>query len=267
MPYKVYLAPSNQTNNLYWGGDTNEAVVCQDIAKRVERELKANGLEVTTGKHAQSLAEKATEAKKLNCDIYVAIHSNAAGAAGKGKARGTEVWFYTGSKEGKKLAQAVYDPVEALVGNGRGLKSNKTYQDLKNPVMPSIILEIAFHDNKQDAAFVLEHKTAISNAIAEGICKYFGMKYKGTSPASPGTAAGSATSKDSQDNKDGLKARFKVKLKDSLNLRTGPGTEFEKIGLVKEGTTQTIYDTDQQEKWGFNGQGWHSITDKYVSKV
>ena len=252
MPHKVYLAPSNQTDNLYWGGETNEAVVCQAIAKRVERELKACGLDVTTGKHAQSLYEKAREANSLDAEAYIAIHSN---GSKDHKVRGVEVWFYTGSAEGKKLAQAVYDPLEELIGNGRGLKNNKTFQDLKNPDMPSIIIEIAFHDNKQDAAFILEHKTAIASAIAEGICEYFGVKYKGA-----GSSAGA-------DNENGLKSLYKVHVDSFLNLRTGPGTEYKKIGSVSEGSIQTIYDTDEKETWGYNGEGWHSIQGKYVSKV
>ena len=254
MPHKVYLAPSNQTDNLYWGGETNEAVVCQAIANRVERELKANVFEVKTGKHALSLAQKAREAKNWKAEVYIAIHSN---ASKDHKARGVEVWFYTGSEDGEKLARAVYDPLEELVGNGRGLKNNQTFQDLKNPTMPSIIIEIAFHDNKQDAELILENKTAISNAIAEGICQYFGVKYKGTSSAvSPG-----------EDSEKGLEPLFKVHIDEFLNLRTGPGTAYEKIGSVSEGSIQTIYDTDKEKKWGYNGEGWHSIQDKYVSKV
>ena len=255
MPHKVYLAPSNQTDNLYWGGDTNEAVVCQAIANRVERELKACGLEVTTGKHAQSLFDKAREANSLEVDAYIAIHSN---GSKDHKARGPEVWFYTGSAEGKKLAQAVYDPLEDLVGNGRGLKHNKTYQDLKNPEMASIIIEIAFHDNKQDAAFILEHKKAIASAIAKGICEYFGVKYKASA------SSGSSTGADSE---NGLNALYKVHVDSFLNLRTGPGTGYKKIGSVDEGTIQTIYDTNEEQTWGYNGQGWHSIQKKYVSKV
>ena len=250
--FKVYLAPSNQLANMYFGGSTNEAKVCQDIASRVERELIVNGIDVKVGKHAQSLLQKAQEAGKWGADVYVAIHSN---GSSNGKARGTEAWYYTGSAKGKKLANAVYVTVEKLVGNGRGVKGNTAYLDLKQPAMPSTIIEIGFHDNKYDAEYITTHKKVIASAITEGICNYFGVGYKGTETAGTGTGA------------DDLQPLFKAEIKTTLNLRTGPGTGYKNLGSCKAGTVQTVYDTNEDGTWGYNGKGWHSIKNDYVKRL
>lgn len=245
---KIYLAPSNQSDNTYYGGKTNEAKECQAIAEITAKQLKDNGFEVKVGAHEKSLYQKAQEANAWGADAYIAIHSN---GSKDGKARGTEGWYYTGSTASKKLAGAVYNPVEKLVGNGRGLKNNKEFQDLKQPKMASTILEIGFHDNKEDAAYIIGHHEEIAAGIAEGVCTLYGVDYK-----EPGMA----------DSDNGLKALYKVRIDSGLNLRTGPGTTYQKIGFVGEGKISTIYDTNADKTWGYNGSGWHSIKVDYVTK-
>lgn len=246
--FKIYLAPSNQSDNLYYGGKTNEAAECQAIANIAAKRLRSFGVfEVKVGDHNKTLWQKAQEANAWSADAYIAIHSN---GSKDGKARGTEAWYYTGSTSGKKLASAVYRPVEKLVGNGRGLKNNKEFQDLKQPKMDNTILEIGFHDNKEDAAYIVEHHTELAEAITEGVCNRYDVTYKAES-----------------DNSGDLKAQFKVVIETGLNLRTGPGMEFRKIGYIDTGKVSTIYDVNEDKSWGYNGKGWHSIKAAYVTKL
>ena len=47
MSLKVYLSPSNQDNNPYSYGSTNEMAQCNRIAEAAEKYLLRNGFEVT----------------------------------------------------------------------------------------------------------------------------------------------------------------------------------------------------------------------------
>ena len=44
--------------------------------------------------------------------------------------------------------------------------------------MLSIYPEIAFHDNGQDAIWIVQNKTRIAEALCKGVCDWFGVTYK-----------------------------------------------------------------------------------------
>lgn len=43
--------------------------------------------------------------------------------------------------------------------------------------MVSCYPEIGFHDNPADARFILDNKQKIAEALAKGVCGYFGVAY------------------------------------------------------------------------------------------
>lgn len=176
---KVYLAPSNQTANLYAIGNTNEAVICQEIASKVEKLLAKYDCEVRVGKHTESLSTKCSNAAAWGADIYVSMHSNAFDT----KARGT-CCFYCSSDSraanSKRLAQLVNNEMAKIFPKNRGLYTSDTLIDCYKPKMPSMICEIAFHDNKEDCTLILNNKDRIAQAYVAGIVNYLGLTAKVT---------------------------------------------------------------------------------------
>lgn len=248
MVYKIYLAPSNQKDNVYYGGKTTEAKECRAIANLVATNLKKHDILVKVGKATQSLWQQAQEANSWGADAYVAIHSNGY----KGETRGCEVWYYTGSKNGKDLAQSIYTPLEKLVGNGRKLKNTTDLQDLKNPKMKSVIVEIAFHDNKLDAQYIVSHHKELATAISDGILDDAGLKKTESKPKPVSTV------------KD---CNFKVQtIVQNLNVREGAGTNHKVVGTAKKGV-YTIIKTDGN--WGYlkSKMGWINISAKYCKRI
>ena len=47
---------------------------------------------------------------------------------------------------------------------------------------PAVLIEVAFHDNPQDAQFIMDHIYEIGVAIAKGILEYFGIPYREDTP-------------------------------------------------------------------------------------
>lgn len=184
MSKKIYLSPSNQTGNKFIVGNTSEGTVWLDIAKRLAKLLTEYDCEVKVSLASETLAVRAANAKAWGADVYIAMHSNAAGTANKG-ARGVEVYY--DPKKGaatKALAQAVLDQLKTMF-TSRGLKTSSTLIDCYKPAMPSIIGECGFHDNEQDAVLILENKEKIAQLYCNALVKYLGLKKKGLPPVNP----------------------------------------------------------------------------------
>lgn len=174
---KIYLSPSNQTANKFITGNTNEGAVWNSIAQILKKKLEAYTCEVMLCNASMTLSARAAEAKAWGADVYIAMHSNAAGEANKG-AHGVEVYYdpNKGTKT-KQLAQDVLDQLKTLF-TSRGLKTSSRLIDCYKPAMPSIIGECGFHDNKADAEKILANKDKIAQLYCNALVKYLGLTKK-----------------------------------------------------------------------------------------
>lgn len=181
---KIYLSPSNQTGNKFITGDTSEGAVWYDIATRLQKLLADYDCDVMLSKPSQTLGVRADNAAAWGADVYIAMHSNAAGVANKG-AHGVEVYYdpNKGTKT-KQLAQDVLDQLKTLF-TSRGLKTSSKLIDCYKPKMPSIIGECGFHDNKADALLILNNKDKIAQLYCNALVKYLSLKKKGTPAPEP----------------------------------------------------------------------------------
>jgi len=177
MSKKIYLSPSNQTGNKFVTGGTNEGAVWNEIANLLVKKLDAYDCEVKLCKASQNLTNRAAEAKLWGADVYIAMHSNAAGSANTG-ARGVEVYYdpNKGAKT-KELAQTVLDELCKLFTK-RGLRTSTKLIDCYKPAMPSIIGECGFHDNLNDAKLILNNKDKIAGLYCNALVKYLSLKKK-----------------------------------------------------------------------------------------
>ena len=174
MSYKVYLSPSNQTDNRYAYGNTTEAEQCGKIAEACRVALVRCGVEVELG-HMKSMQEKCAESNALGADLHVPIHTNAF----NGQVRGTRMFCYSSNGEGMKACRSIFAVVAPLTpGTSENIKVNAEFYEVRVPAAPTAYIECEFHDNAESAKWIIEHTTEIGEAIAHGICNYFGVAYK-----------------------------------------------------------------------------------------
>lgn len=126
--------------------------------------------------------------------VYVAWHTNAS----NGNVRGTEGYVYgpnpvdgtlnfTGVPGSVELAQALLN--ELAVDIRRDVEPGWTVRRLRsanfaevnpthNPEMPAVLLEVAYHDNAQDAARLKEpaFRRLAARAMLQGLIKYFAAR-------------------------------------------------------------------------------------------
>ena len=185
---KVYIDAGHN----YSGVDTGavghglrEQDITYYIASRVEKTLLAKGISVkmsrnrltdnvvSGGSVSNSLRARYTAANEWKADIFVSIHCNAGGGSG------CEVYCYKSGGQAETLAKNI---LSGMLWNtdliSRGVKT-ANYAVLKNTNMPAVLVETAFIDNENDAAFLgfEDGQKQIAKGIAEGIMEYLGVDY------------------------------------------------------------------------------------------
>ena len=90
MAKRVYISPSDQVENKYAWGNTNEHVQCQKIAEAEAAALRRCGVEVQLAKFGTSMAQRCAESNAFGADIHNCVHTNAF----NGKVTGTRLFCF-----------------------------------------------------------------------------------------------------------------------------------------------------------------------------
>ena len=127
--------------------------------------------------------------------------------------------------------------------------------------MPSILIEYAFYDNKEDIKLLKNKRDLLCEATLKGICEHFGVAYKAANAApvkQPVQEAAKPAANNIPSNgkpwKNGTyNAKMKVKSADGLNVRAGrPGSDKynTKLGVLANNTIVTV---------GYCLNGWFGV--------
>lgn len=173
MAKKIFLSPSDQTSNAYAAGNTNEAVQCGKIAEACKTALERCGFE-TMLIHYDTMANKCAKADIWGADLYVPIHTN----AHNGKTTGTRLFYYNKTSEGYEACRAVFNTLAPITpGTSENISAYPSLYEVKTPEAPTVYVEADFHDVASVAEWIIANTEAIGEAICEGICNHFGVKY------------------------------------------------------------------------------------------
>lgn len=192
MAKKIYISPSDQNANIYATGNTNEKEQCHKIAKACYNFLKKHGFEVKCNYNAD-MYERVEESNAFNADIHLAIHTNA--TVKHNVTGGTQILLYKLTGENKKAGQAVLDRLAPLtVGkSAERLIEKPDFYECRAANGITVYCECEFHDTKDGSNFIIKNTKEIGEAIAKGICDYYGIETKTTEK--PKTTATTNTDK------------------------------------------------------------------------
>lgn len=176
---KVYLSPSTQQDNKGTGNYGTEEQRMNQIADIVQNILKNHGVTIHRNNPAMTLQQVVADSNSEKPDIHFAIHSNAGGG------HGCECYCHKFGGKGEKLAQLTYSQVTAITpttdrGVHQGFNfygAGKHMYELAYTNAPAALIEINFHDNANDANWIINNIELIGIAIARGILSYFGIAY------------------------------------------------------------------------------------------
>ena len=179
---RIFVSPSDQFNNKYAYGNTTEGDQCKKIASALVAALLRNKFEVKM-MQGPDMASVVNASNNWAADIHVCVHTNAY----NGTVAGTRIYAYDKNKPGYQAALKVFNRLAPITpGTSESVQINKTWYEMENTWAPCVYCECEFHDNPTSAKWIVEHTDDIGEAIAAGICDYFGMKYIAPSkPAEP----------------------------------------------------------------------------------
>ena len=186
--HRIYLSPANHYKQYAVAGFTEKEQMDKLAVLLVKELEKYEGAEpVLTNIYDidRSYTGRPEEAQRLNCDIYVALHSN--GGGGKGAC----VFYHPKFELSKKLALSMVKELNAICP----IKSNRAVQpaiypwsynewnfgEVREPANKGIVpvlIEHEFHDTVEGAQWIIDNLDAIAEADARAIAAALGLKLK-----------------------------------------------------------------------------------------
>lgn len=157
------------------------------IARKVQQYLEAQDIKVVmtreddnglydsdaSNKKVQDMKRRVALIEETHPAITVSIHQN---SYPEEYVCGAQVFFYDGSKEGRKLADLLQKQLVEKLNpeNRRQIKSNDSYYLLKKTDIPIAIVECGFLSNQAEAALLSQedYQDRVAWAIHMGILQY-----------------------------------------------------------------------------------------------
>lgn len=172
---KIYLSPSNQSDNLYATGGTNEKHQCDKIAAAAGKALTRCGIAVMVGKSDTPIETRCKESDAFKADVHMPIHTN---AFDKKTTGGTLIMVAKLDTTRVKAGSALLRTVGKISpGKDYTLRVRTDLYEINTPKAMTLYLEVEFHDTKTGSDWIRNNINEIGEAIAEGMCDYFGVKY------------------------------------------------------------------------------------------
>ena len=226
MPF-LFLSPSTQDFNPYVTTG-NEQYWMNQLADRMEPYLFASGLNVTRNDPNGSAAQSIRASNAGTYDFHLALHSNASPEALAGRQRGVDIYYFPASEEGLRMANILVDnlkPIYPLPERVRALPT-VLIGEVRRTKAPSVLAELGYHDNVEDADWLTGNLEEIAAALSEGVTEYFGLPF--LTPSEPRTGIVTLSS-------------------GTLNLRSLPTTDAPVLAQLPNGATVTIL--GQFDEW------------------
>lgn len=174
MSKKIYISPSNQVGNIYATGNTNEKEQCHKIAKACVDALVENGFQVMCT-YNDDMYKRVEESNAFEADIHIAIHTNA--TAKHNVTGGSQVLLYSISGEREKAGNAVLSRLSPITPgkSAERLVLKPDFYEVRATKGLALYCECEFHDTQLGSDFIINNTDRIGEAIAYGICDYYGV--------------------------------------------------------------------------------------------
>ena len=226
----IYLSPSTQEYNPYVNGGSEEQYM-NLLADKMVPYLDASGIRYTRNTPDMTAASSIAASNAGNYDFHLALHSNAAAGAQAGKARGSIVFYYPGSADGKRAAELIADGLKTIYPDPNKVRTEATTTlgEVARVRAPSVLIELAFHDNPEDAAWIKNNLDSAARVIVLALTEYFNIPFF-----------------ESEHRRQGV-----VDVEwGNLNIRSRPNTSAPIVAQAPDGAPLTIINTDN---------GWHLV--------
>ena len=216
----LFLSPSTQKANLYVTSGS-EQYWMNRLADEMEPWLRASGINVTRNDPDGSAVTSIRQSNRGEHDFHLALHSNAAPDALAGQIRGVIAFYFPTSILGLRMAEIIIDNLKEICPLPELARTEPSISigELRQTRAPSVLLEVAFHDNPEDAQWIEDNLPEIAQKLALSVTEYFGVPFLTPAPEQQGTVVLSSG---------------------SLNLRNLPIVTSRILRQIPNGATVTV---------------------------
>lgn len=174
----IYLSPSTQESNMYVSGGTEEEWMNR-LADAMVPYLNASGIRYTRNTPDMTAVSSIRASNAGNYDLHLALHSNASAPSNYGGTRGIIVFYYPGSAKGKRAAEIMAENLKAIYPLPNRVRTEATTSigEVRQPRAPSVFIELGYHDNEDDAAWIKNNLDEIARTIVLALTEYFGIPF------------------------------------------------------------------------------------------
>ena len=228
----VFLSPSTQEYNPYITGSGSEEYWMNQIADAMEPYLRANSITYGRNDPNTSAAAAIRQGNAGNYDFYLALHSNASGSGtDAGSARGIVAFYYPTSSNGRRGAELIAENLQRIypLPDRVTTRATTALGEVRQPRMPSVLVEIGYHDNVADALWIESNVVNIARELVRALTEYFGVPFTDVCMNRTGTV---------------------VTEGGNLNLRSAPSTDSPVLTRMPNGSSVTVCG---------ERNGWYSV--------
>ncbi len=238
------------------GNGLREKDLTLKIAQKINQNLLNNYVVQTkmtrTSDVYISLNQRTNMANSWGANLFLSVHINAAGGSGYEDYIHDKNATSEDIKVQNEVNKEISKVLEEYGKNNRG-KKKANFHVLRESKMASILLEILFIDNESDAALLKneEFLNDISEAISTGVANALALPEKGN--------VGGGTSNENNSNTEEITVSKAtgtyIVTSDSLNVRTGDGTNYPTIGTLKKNEEINVTGVTPKKWYQFTYKG------------
>lgn len=183
----IYLSPSTQEFNEYITGGSEEYWM-NLLADAMEPILTSSGIRYIRNTPDMTAASSILASNAGNYGLHLALHSNASGEGQAGQNRGILAFYYPGSVQGLRATQLLVDGLKAIypLPNLVRTEPTTTLGEIRRVRAPSVLLELGYHDNYEDAVWITSHIDAMAENLVLSLTEFFGIPFFRSSNPLPG---------------------------------------------------------------------------------
>lgn len=174
----VYLSPSTQEYNQFAGGGTEE-YYANLITDAMIPYLRASGITFSRNNPGGTVTNSIADSNAGNYDLHLAIHSNAAPPRLSGTIKGPNVYYYRDSDRGRRDAEIIANNLKMIYPDPSlvTVVPTTTLAELRRTKAPAVLVEVAYHDNPQDASWIKDNIEAIGRNLALSVADILGVPF------------------------------------------------------------------------------------------
>lgn len=176
----IYLSPSVQDYNQYVTGTGSEEYYMNLIADAMVPYLRASNIAFARNNPYDTLSQIIARSNAGDYDFHLALHSNAAPENLSGAIQGPDVYYYAESVPGQRAADLFADNLRKIYPNPSLAATipNTSLAELRRVKAPANLIELAYHDNYDDAQWIISHVDEIARNLILSLTQYFDIPFR-----------------------------------------------------------------------------------------